>query len=771
MTETRQTNHPNQMTDTPNLDHAAIEQHLELLFGKQATGYVCLRGIGEKGTAREGVFREDLFLEPARLGWERFVSAVVFHATRWGQHDVATFIVPCTLKDSRGTAENCDRFLTVCADFDTGDTDAKLAHAEQHFGKAAFVVLSGGTTEEGKPKRHAYWQVEDLTVPEVVGIREALARRCGADIQFGKGVESNPYGRAHQPIRLAGSIHGKAGVRRLVKVERHEPFCVVSNACWAAKLMPPSPWALADDVLPVDDDGNARPTGPTVAATIMADIAEGGDGNTTRWSSFNAVAGHYIAMIRRGELTAEDAKEKAKGWMLVHMKPEWPEARFVNEWSGLLRHDLATYGPMPEPPKPIVEEGKGLGIWAAHRWSLTQRPERQFLVNKFVQAAKHQLLVAEGGAGKTFMILDLALKVSSRREGDTWCGMPVMRKGAAVILTTEDDKDELHIRLSDMDPDGSRRREAGDDLIILPTINSGGSFALVEKDPKTQEARPSRKWLEFFELLKKIPNLQLVVIDTLNSVLHGEENSATVINEFIRVASQVGGELGAALIVIHHIRKQGDEPIRNAEQMANAVRGSSALLGAFRGAIGVWHASDYDRRMKAMGETPKKKHLWKAAIIKANNPEMLDSERTLMRTEIGTLVDVTDRDKFNDVNFLERQAWLVAAITLAARAGHPYSIEGKNAKSGLYRRRGELPANLKSVGPGEFAHLVDDMLVSKTLVAAAAKGGRDKKWLDLPNGPIATDDMGAEINSGAYHAPDWESYVYDAEARKIFKAP
>ena len=748
----------------PVVDNDAVARHLDLLFSRESKGYVCLRGIGEKGTSREGVFREDIFIEPA-LGWERFVSAVIFHTTRWGQYDVATFIVPCTLKEERGTAENCDVFRTVCADFDTGDTEAKLAFVEQYFGSAAMVVLSGGTTDEGKAKRHAYWQVDGMTVAEVVAVRDSIARKAGADIQFGLGVDGNPYGRAHQPIRLAGSIHGKSGIRRLVTIERgNNSTCPAP--CTAAKLMPASEWAIKE--VPVDP---LMPKLHTPAVEMLTvDVAAGGEG-TTRWSAFNGVAGHYIHTARIGKMTLDAARLATYGWMQAHMNPPWPEARFDTEWLGLLRNDIHNNGPMPEPEKPILEEGKGLAVWAAHRWSLSPRPERQFLVQNWLQAAKHQLLVAEGGAGKTFMVLDLALKITARREGDTWCGMPVMRKGAVVILTTEDDKDELHIRLADMDADGSRRREAGDDLIILPSINSGGAFALVERDPKTQESKPSRKWLEFFALLRQIPNLQLVVIDTLNSVLHGEENSATVINEFIRVASQVGGELGAALIVIHHIKKQGDEPIRNAEQMASQVRGSSALLGAFRGAIGVWHAADYDRRMKGMGLVPRRKHLWKAAIIKANNPEMLDTERTLLRTEIGTLIDVTDKDKFNDVNYLERQAWLVAAVTLAARAGHPYSIEGKNAKSGLYRRRGELPTILRSIGPGEFAHLVDDMLLQKVLAAAAARGGKEKKWLDIPTGPIATDEAGAEINSGAYDPQSWEEFEYDKDSRTVIRKP
>jgi hypothetical protein len=752
------------MTDIIHIDHATVEKHLSLLFGQDAKGYVCLRGIGEKGTAREGVFREDIFIEPA-LGWERFVSAVIFHATRWGQHDVATFIVPCTLKDERGTAENCDVFRTVCADFDTGDTDAKLAFVEQHIGKAHMVVLSGGTTDEGSPKRHAYWGIDNTNVAEVVAIRDAIARKVGADIQFGLGVDGNPYGRAHQPIRLAGSIHGKSGVRRLVVIEREVFGYANPTINMDVAKMPDSEWKLEDK--PAD---TLTASSNTLAVNLLTeDVKAGADGTVTRWSAFNGVAGHYIHTARVGKLTMDAARLATFGWMQAHMDPPWPDARFNTEWQGLLRNDIATHGPMPEPEKPILEEGKGLAVWAAHRWSLGEKPTRQFLVDKLIVAKAHQLIVAEGGAGKTFLMLDLALKVAARRDGDTWAGMPVLRKGAAVVITTEDDKDELHIRLADMDPDGSRRREAGDDLIILPTINSGGSFSLVEKDPKTQEAKPSRKWLELFALLRQIPNLQLVVIDTLNSVLHGEENSATVINEFSRVASQVSGELGATLIIPHHIRKQGDEPIRNAEQMKAAVRGSTAILGSVRAALGIWHCSDYDRRMKGINLAPKKGHMWKLAVLKANNPEMYEGERTLLRSEVGLLVDVTDRDKFNDVNFVERREWMIAAVKLAARAGHPYSIEGKNAKSGLYRRRGELPVNLRSIGPGEFAHLVDEMLVAKTVVAAAAKGGKDKKWLDMPSGPIATDEAGAEINSGAYDPPDWDNYEFDKDTRTIIK--
>lgn len=753
--------------DAPNsVDARSIEAHMRLLFGQEPTGYVCLRGIGEKGTAREGVFREDIFLEPAVLGWNAFVASVIHHGARWGQHDVATFIVPCTLKADRGTAENCDVFRTVCADFDTGDTDAKLAFAEQHLGPATMVVCSGGTTEEGKPKRHAYWQAQGMTVGEVVKVRDAIARKSGADLQFGIGVDGNPYGRAHQPIRVAGSIHGKGGVRRLVTIERQSES-KLEMPCTAAQLMPASPWAIAETV----EQAGAmfRPETSDISTVLTADISAGSEGTETRWSAFTRVAGHYIHVARKGDMSVDEAKAATEGWMLAHMDPPWPAARFSNEWQGLVRKDISSHGPFPKPEAPIAKpEAGGIKAWAAHRWSMGTSPKRQFLVEKLILSGKHHLLVAEGGAGKTFLCLDLALKISAPKIGDDWCGQPVTRKGKAVIITTEDDQDELHIRLNDLDTDGNRRREAGDDLIILPTINAGGSFAVVEHDARTGEAKASKKWAELMEMLREIKP-DLVVVDTLNSVLHGEENSATVINEFIRFASQISGELGSATIFTHHIRKQGDEPIRGIDGMKAAIRGSSALPAAFRAVLGVWHCSDYDRRMPAMGLKPRRGMLWKLGVLKANNPEMFEGEKTLLRSDSGLLVDVTQQDAYSLVNLSERHAWLLASITLAARAGHPYSNEGKNAKSGLYRRRAELPPLLRQTGAHEFAGMVEELLMSKAVVVAAAKGGKAKTWLDIPNGPIAGDSVGAELNSGAYESPDWAEYQFDDVTKQIAK--
>jgi len=753
----------------------SVSDHLGLLFKTPFSEgeWVCIRGIGEKGTEKEGVFAENIMIQPAIDCPDKLDQIIYQHVLRWSAHGIGSFIVPAVFSQPEAKSNNVLRFDTVCVDIDSGNPWSGIEHVRKSGIEPSMVIASGGQTEQGHDKLHAYISLSRRvgTPQEVVQIRHELAAKIGGDPQFGIGTDGNPYGRAHQPIRIAGSIHGKNGKMTLVEIrERMEDagYAPEHVADTIRQMVPLAGQAIERKTKAPSADGVQ---GEFRALNLLDTVHEGGDGDMTRWSQFSRVAGMFISSVRRNELTEQEALERTIGWVDTHMVPPWPLPRSIKEFNAIFRKDITAHGPVPEPDKPIVQNdtGEGLLAWAAHRWSSGDPPTRKFLVDRLILAGKHQMLVAEGGAGKTFMMLDLALKVSCHGVcGDQkWCGRDVKQGGTAVIVTTEDDQDELHIRLNEIDPDGMRFA-AADRLIILPLINTGGAFALVEKDPKTQEARPSKKWVELMGHLRKLKDLRLVVIDTLNSVMHGEENSATIINEFIRVASQICGELGSALIITHHIRKQGEEPIRSVDDMKSAVRGSSALPAAFRSVIGIWHASDYERRMSGMGIPPKRNHLWKMAVIKANNPEMLDSEMSLLRQPSGLLCDVTDKDIFNTVNMGEREAWLLFAVKHAAECGHPYSIEGKNAKSGLYRRRSELPKVLQTTGAHEFDTLVSKMMMREGLVACAAKGTKDKKWLDIPTGTYATDSDGAELSSGAYlDVPHWDRFVYDNQTKRI----
>lgn len=775
------------------VDEESIRDYLDILYGSvrwKASHFVCVRGIGEKHTPQEGKHQEDLWAQPGLWEFpdEQLGDMVVRACRTWSQYHVASFIVPAVLKEARGRSEAVELFTSVVIDLDSGDTAAKAAWLDQHIGPPTMVVTSGGRTDAGTPKLHVYYVLEDATedVRGVVEARHALAMKAGGDLQFGRGTPDNPYGRAHQPIRIPGSVHAKSGRAATCQlVWTKGPRYEFDELAWKIRSAPTGPWApSAPDPGTTSgfDFGPTKNQRPDIGDSLLNEVHEGGE-DKTRWSEFNRVAGFHIAAARRGDMTLEQAKSDTMGWMLAKMVPPWPEARFEREWHALLQRDVGKKGPVPvqavEPALPMIRTDQGLREWAMHRWTQSKAPPREFLVDGLVLAGKPHLLVAEGGAGKTFSVLDLAMKVASAEEGDefTWLGQPVRGRGTAVMITTEDDADELHRRIEALDPDGLRFK-AGDRLIVMPTLNAGGGFTLAEKD-KSGRAVPSARWLELMDHLRALDGLKLVVVDTLNSTLHGEENSATVINEYVRMLHPICGELGAALVLTHHIRKQNSQaggtikPISTIDDMFNAIRGSSALPAAFRAVLGIWHSHDYGKRMQAMGLDPRAKTLWRFGVLKSNNPEMVEGVRFLMRSEAGRLEDITER-AVDAVAGQEaaRAAWLTLAIRLAAEAGAPYLHGGKDAPNALYQRRGELHPCLKGDGFGriKLIGLVDRLLGTGDLVVrqvawADPKGRRrDLPTLDVADGPFARGERTVVDHGAVFMVPDgmWERmYEFD----------
>jgi hypothetical protein len=770
-------------------DEDQVREHLSFIFGKldfQPGAYVCLRGIGEKGTSQEGTFREEFFFEPAvDINW---VNAAVEHCRRWGQHAVASFIVPCVLKAPKATSTNISMFTTVVADFDTGNTDERIAWVAENIGVPDLVVESGGTTEAGTPKRHAWWKIEPTAdIEGVINLRHEIAEKAGGDLMLGRGVKSNPFGRSHQPVRIAGTVHGKGDMAKPCRVEWREKItgdCLHTDFADKVKEVEPAPWAVRTKMslgdgnnvirgLFGEDSTNAGEDFEPVE--LNRDVHAGGE-IVTRFGEFNRVAGHYIHCIRRGDMDKAEAFEALSGWVSAHMKPAWPETRVRTEWEALCRQDVSSKGAFTEKKSRTEAQAEALPIgengllaWSAHRWIVDPVPVHEELVEGLVLKGEPHLFVGEGGSGKTFLVADLALKVASWEKGRDhyWCGQKIRGGGTAVLILCEDSQTEMHIRIKQLDQ-GGLINQAGDRLIVLPMTNIGGAFPLTERDFKTGGTVTSDKWRRMLDLMKALPEPPvLVAIDTLNSVSHGDENSNVVIAEMMREAHRVCGELGAALLINHHIRKS-NEPLRSLEELRSAIRGASAIPSYFRINFGMFHASDYERRMKAMSMTPKRGAMWKFGIVKANIHGLLQGERTLLRNGIGLLEDITAVDSYAAVNVNERVAWMVYAIQQAASALHPYAVGGKNAANGLYKRRNELPPILRGVGWREFGHLVEEALIKGLLVPCAVRGSKSKTYLDVPGGVLSQDEAGVTIASGAYNtAPEWEDYYFDADTAEI----
>jgi hypothetical protein len=738
-----------------------IVSYLSCLFANhqwEKDEFLIIRGVGEKGTRQEGVYAEDQAVQPGLFS----ITDLLFgSADRYRDHLVGMFVIPAVLNDSRAKEENVKLLPALILDLDEVPAQQAIEWLEEEIGSPSMVVASGGNNQYG-PKLHAYYVFDEPLPPaNVIPLVTNLSALIGADPSLI---------RRTQPIRIPGTIHQKNGEKNMVKLISWSSD-TFSEEELRGKIMSvkPSPWASAKTTMPLYSAGVSFSSASSTDsnALLTTTIREGGVDGITRWDAFSKIAGHYLRVCREGAMSESEAFSAVCGWTLAHMSPPWPEERIQQEFTALLRREVGIRGPMPEMKtyQPIVSginQSEGLKAWAAHKWVTSPVPQHTFLVDALVIKGEPHLFVAEGGAGKTFLIADLAMKVASWEEGDDtdWCGQKIKTGGTAVLILCEDSKTEMHIRLMELNKTGMIEK-AGDRLIVLPMTAIGGSFPLTERNPKTGLSTTSQRWSEMLGLLKQLPDISLVAIDTLNSITHGDENSAVIISEMMREAHRVCGELGAALVINHHLRKS-NEPIKSLEDLRDSIRGSTAIPSYFRINFGMFRANDWERRCKALQVKPNRHAIWRMGIAKCNIMGLIEDERTLVRVN-GGVVDMTAQDPYSKADTSERVSWLVLASKIAAQDGHPFSMGTKGATNGFYARRSQLPDILMKLGPTELGKIFDAAVASKELVFCAAKGGQSTKWLDVPNGPYARNDSGEELSKGSWKIPDWSQWAYDSE--------
>ena len=805
------------MTITPSrdntklIDRSDIEAYYDIMFSGLPEGHLTVRGIGEKGTRQEGRFREQHF---AMSSDTDITDWVVGHAKRWGNHQIATFCVPAILSRPNGDAASVAAMGCMILDMDTDcDTQEAWEWLKATVGEPTMVVRSGGINGAGSPKRHFYWRLSDghTEIQRIVELRHVLALRSGGDVQFGVGDHGAALGRAHQPIRVPGTVHGKSNVTSVVTLEQYDDTVTysLSDMEIAIRAMPAAPWLSARDLDRVERHANGSSmrslfdtsSGKEVGAgqaLLNTKIHSGTADGVSRYDAFNAVSGHYLRIARLGEMTVDDAYAALRGWVLVNMVPPWPDERIRSEWRKLLSKDQRERGPIvkqtvapslfsaqssPDAVRGIADhdveeideieviEGDAQVVethvahrespllqWAGHRWVQDPAPELPFLVAGLICKGEQHMLAAEGGAGKSYAMIDLAMRVAAKGGDPTleleWLGQPILEGGTVVLILNEDSMVTVNGRMVKLNKNGLLQR-AGDKFIPLPMSTIGGAFTLSDDD-----GNMTARWAEMYAALKLIPDLALVIMDTFSTMLHGPEVDSVIVNEMMRQANRLTGETGAAMLWLHHVRKPSEDPVRNVEDMKNAVRGSTAILGAMRLCFGMWRAGDWERRCKAMGMKPDRDAIWRCAVVKTNLDVPLISEKTLVRRE-GRLLDLSDSDPYNRGNHDIRGAWLVLAVREAAKAGFPMSKGGKNAADGLYARRSSLPEEIGRLGHRELASAVELALERKLIVACSAKGGASPKWLDVPTGTFATQVGGADMEKGAWTPPDWSEWVFD----------
>ncbi len=258
-------------------------------------------------------------------------------------------------------------------------------------------------------------------------------------------------------------------------------------------------------------------------------------------------------LIRKG-LPAPLVVQMAQAWNRSNTPP-LPEAEVVATCESIFRTHQRNHpdigGDADQPLCPLfpLDEAR------IDRLLREEPPKRRFLLKDFLPSAKVGAVVAPGGTGKSWFLLQLAVSVATGiKLADHW---EVDESGAVLCLFAEDDIEEIHRRLRKVYVGLPSSSDAVQRAVGLPDklyIRSA-----VGEDNLMTEARTSGgdvKRTGYVDRLaltaKAIPNLKLIIVDPTSRFRGGDENAAQDATRFVEELERLAKLTGAAVLVAHH---------------------------------------------------------------------------------------------------------------------------------------------------------------------------------------------------------------------------
>lgn len=293
---------------------------------------------------------------------------------------------------------------------------------------------------------------------------------------------------------------------------------------------------------------------------------------------------------------------------------------------------------------PVHQVKKTLSLKSKHLLVANQfagrAPDQRYLIGDTIPLGVPVVFAAAGDSGKGMMTLDLAMKVASGEAMQSSFGGLVSQHGSAIILSAEDDRDELHRRVSRLDP-MNKRASYQHDLIVVPLPNEGGVFPIMLKEGNSYGI--SQEFEKIYAEIKEINDLALIVIDPMASFVHADVNADPAAGAaFMGLLAQMSTETGATVMVNHHMAKVSDDsPIDSPEKARNKIRGTSAIVDGVRSAFSVWQVdeSTAKSRCKELNIKYTRNAVFDGAVVKANGPANRDIRHFIRNPDTGLLED------------------------------------------------------------------------------------------------------------------------------------
>jgi len=172
-------------------------------------------------------------------------------------------------------------------------------------------------------------------------------------------------------------------------------------------------------------------------------------------------------------------------------------------------------------------------------------PPREWNVAGIIPSRTVTLISGDGGTGKSLLALQLAAATAA---GEPWLGLET-KKGPAVYLSAEDDRDEIHRRLCDIAAADGLDLGALDQLIIVPL--AGEDAVLAAPGARGGLIVPTPLWASF-RSTARLAEPALIVLDTSADLFGGDENIRAQVRQFVGMLRGLAIETGAAVVLLSH---------------------------------------------------------------------------------------------------------------------------------------------------------------------------------------------------------------------------
>lgn len=270
-------------------------------------------------------------------------------------------------------------------------------------------------------------------------------------------------------------------------------------------------------------------------------------------------------------------------------------------------------------------------------WFTTPAPPRKWLLSDnrrtgapgLLPLGKTGMLIAEGGAGKTQILCQLAISVATAHPFLEW--FVVNTPGRVLMLMGEEDEEEMHRRLYAGSRAGGPTPEAG---MITTLPLSGIPCAMLEAD---ERGRPMgtefSSWL--LSYLSEGEKYALVIIDPMSRFagVDAETNNAHA-TRYVQSTERIAALTGATVINSHHSNKIARGGV---EMTSAASRGSSAFTDGHR-----WVATLSTQSFKATKTEPAGESL--TLSFTKSNYARRGEPIELRRDEHGAIVPLDDEE-------------------------------------------------------------------------------------------------------------------------------